>query len=454
VTSLLATPDRIEDQALWDSVAVTLRDVIVPALPPGHERDTAVQLGGLAEYARTRPTDQTPVRLAQLSEVLGAEPVELPAALQQAGALLADAVASPQDWANRAGAAEVRRLMLEFLREDIAAAQPLMMTFAGHPATDVRPADRIVPADERHALTSWLTSAFAEEVAIVRAVVMSGGHSRRMVRVSVRVKDQTRELVIRIEQGGMFGTDGTTEALAMRDLAAAGIPVPEVPWIEPSTEPLGHPFFVMNFVTGASEPDEESLEQFLHVLRAVHEVEPARLSDALGPVPPSPEQAIQDAVQGWTNLYRASVRTPVPLLEEAAEWLRHNLHPTGPPVVVHGDPGPGNFLHAGGRITALTDWEFVHYGDPAEDWAYFATIRARKLDSADGWFERIAKTVDIRNDPATWRAWEAFNQFKGACANLTALRLFRDTEQKAPNQLAIGTAVHLRFVDNLAKLVA
>ena len=37
-------------------------------------------------------------------------------------------------------------------------------------------------------------------------------------------------------------------------------------------------------------------------------------------------------------------------------------------MVVHGDPGPGNFLSEDGRIVALTDWEFVHHGDAAEDW--------------------------------------------------------------------------------------
>ncbi len=38
-------------------------------------------------------------------------------------------------------------------------------------------------------------------------------------------------------------------------------------------------------------------------------------------------------------------------------------------MIVHGDAGPGNFLFEGDRVTALLDWELVHYGDPMADLA-------------------------------------------------------------------------------------
>ena len=56
-------------------------------------------------------------------------------------------------------------------------------------------------------------------------------------------------------------------------------------------------------------------------------------------------------------------------------------------------------------------------------------------------------------DDETWGRWEAFNLFKGACANLSALRLFRDGVSTAPNLLAIGTAVHLRFLKQLVERI-
>ncbi len=43
-----------------------------------------------------------------------------------------------------------------------------------------------------------------------------------------------------------------------------------------------------------------------------------------------------------------------------------------PVALVHGDAGPGNFLFADGRLTALIDWELAHLGDPMEDLAWFS----------------------------------------------------------------------------------
>ena len=61
---------------------------------------------------------------------------------------------------------------------------------------------------------------------------------------------------------------------------------------------------------------------------------------------------------------------PDPVLQLALRWLRDNIpSDEGPAVLVHGDAGPGNFLHADGRVTALIDWELSHLGDPIEDLA-------------------------------------------------------------------------------------
>ncbi|MEP7350192.1 MAG: phosphotransferase family protein [Sphingorhabdus sp.] len=59
-----------------------------------------------------------------------------------------------------------------------------------------------------------------------------------------------------------------------------------------------------------------------------------------------------------------------PLIHLALDWLADNVPPSLPvPVIVHGDAGPANFLYADGTVTALLDWELVHYGDPMADLA-------------------------------------------------------------------------------------
>lgn len=444
------TGARIPDELLWASVAATLRDVVAPGLRPGHELDTTVQLQGLASYAASRPADQGDERARRLADALGAPVRDLPDALGRASAVLVAAVEGTGDLEV---AHRVRAELLRQLDEDVAVAAPLLETFSGHPATDVEPVERRVPEDELRALTAWFGDALGAPIEITRAFVLSGGHSRRMLVLEIDGPQGRERFVVRVEQGGTFGTDGTLEAEAMRALGRAGVAVAPVRWIERDAAVLGHPFFVMDLVPGGSAVDDAVLETFLRALHAVHAVDPRALAGSLGP-PPSPEVAVQAQVDRWLGVYRHSVPVPVPLLDEAAAWLRRYLRPTGPVAVVHGDPGPGNFLHQDGSITALTDWEFVHHGDAAEDWAYFATVRSRKLKSAEEWYAVIERTVGVRNDPQTWRAWEAFNQFKGACANLTALRIFRDGTSTTPNLLAIGTAVHARFLRRLADLVS
>jgi aminoglycoside phosphotransferase (APT) family kinase protein len=453
MTGFQGHPDRVHDVRLWRAVAATLRDVVAPALPPGYELDTVVQLQGLADYAATRPPDDAAERAGRLADALMAAPdLCLEDALRLASEALTTALDRPEDRRALERARAVRAELVAQLDRDVVMAAPLLETFAGHPASDEAPVDRRVQGEELARLVRWFEDALGGPVAVGRAVVLSGGHSRRMLVLDLQGPHGPERLVVRIEQGGTFGTDGTLEARVMQVLAEAGVPVAPVRWVEPDPRPLGQPFFVMDLVPGASNVDPGILESFLQVLHETHLIDPALLVDVLGPVP-DPQEAVAAQIDRWTAVYRQSSAAPVPLLDEAAAWLGRHLHPTGPVALVHGDPGPGNFLHAGGSITAVTDWEFVHYGDAAEDWAYFATIRSRKLKSAAEWYAQIERSVGVRNDARTWHAWETFNQFKGACANLTALRLFREGTASTPNLLAIGTAVHFRFLRRLADLV-
>lgn len=62
-----------------------------------------------------------------------------------------------------------------------------------------------------------------------------------------------------------------------------------------------------------------------------------------------------------------------PLIQLSIDWLADNIPVDLPaPVIVHGDAGPANFLYEGGKVTALLDWELVHYGDPMADLAMLA----------------------------------------------------------------------------------
>jgi aminoglycoside phosphotransferase (APT) family kinase protein len=412
----------------------------------------------VAAYRAARRPDPNPERAAVLRDLLGLPGAGDLQVLDAAGRLLSDAVTGDAELAG-----PVYARCRQWFDEDVAAAAPLLELFTGHHRD---PEGGPPPADPElvDRLAQWLDK---RGVRLRDVRVISGGFSRLMLDVRWTAgqgtggHDSGRQGtgghgVVRIEQDGMFGTEGRREASVMRILRARGYPVPAIVWEEPDPDALGHPFFVMEFVDGRARTDDEGLDDMLRALRRLHSLgrEPADEVAVLDGLPAGhgPEQAIDAQLRHWHDVYRSAVAYPIPLLERGFAWLRANLRPTGPSVIVHGDPGPGNALQDASGVAAVIDWELAHAGDAAEDWAYLALIRGRRLASPDSWKKRLAATAGVAYDEPTWRAWEAFNSVKGACVNLTALDVFARTARPTPDLLAIGVAVHLRFLRRAVEL--
>jgi aminoglycoside phosphotransferase (APT) family kinase protein len=403
----------------------------------------------VAAYGAARRPDPNPQRAAVLRDLLGLPAADDREALEAAGRLLGDAVTG--DAGSAALARQVHALCLQWFDEDVKEAAPLLELFTGHhrdpeggpPQADPELVGR---------LATWLTERSGPGARLNDVTVISGGFSRLML----DVRWTGGRGVVRIEQDGMFATEGRREAAAMRILRAHGYPVPAVLWEESDPGVLGHPFFVMEHVAGRARTDDEGLDDMLRSLARLHglgrqAVDEIAALDGLA-AGGEPELAISAQLRHWHDVYRSAVEYPIPLLERGFAWLRAHLRATGPSVVVHGDPGPGNALQDSGGVAAVIDWEFAHAGDAAEDWAYLALIRGRRLGSPQSWKARLAATVDVGFGEPTWRAWEAFNSVKGACVNLTALDVFRRSLRPTPDLLAIGVAVHLRFLRRAVEL--
>jgi len=422
----------------------------------------------VAAYRVARSSDPKPERAAVLRDLLGLPGADDRQVLDAAGRLLSDAVtgdavtgdavagdALTGGTATGGGSAglagQVHELCLRWHDEDVKAAAPLLELFTGHhrdPEGGPLAADPELVAR----LGQWLAQRAGPGARLQDATVIAGGFSRLML----DVRWTGGHGVVRIEQDGMFGTEGRREASVMRILRARGYPVPAILWEEPDPGVLGHPFFVMEYVDGRARTDDEGLDDMLRALGQLYRLGPEAVDEVAAldglPAGGGPEQAIDAQLRYWHDVYRSAVPDPIPLLDRGFAWLRANLRATGPPVIVHGDPGPGNALQDATGVAAVIDWELAHVGDAAEDWAYLALIRGRRLGSPQSWKARLAATVGVVYDEPTWRAWEAFNSVKGACVNLTALDVFGRTSRPTPDLLAIGVAVHLRFLSRAVEL--
>lgn len=105
-------------------------------------------------------------------------------------------------------------------------------------------------------------------------------------------------------------------------------------------------------------------QDFMAQLARLHAIDVTRV-EGLGTPRPLREEVLSRIAK-----IRARTGGNDPLVRLALDWLEDNV-PAEPDrlVVVHGDAGPSNFLFAEGRVTALLDWELVHFGDPMADLA-------------------------------------------------------------------------------------
>ncbi|MBM3827298.1 MAG: phosphotransferase family protein [Actinobacteria bacterium] len=300
---------------------------------------------------------------------------------------------------------------------------------------------------ESEALADWLV-AVLDWSAVESFHRISEGHSREMV---VATATNGERVVVRIEQGGVFGTDGIRESRLMTGLHEHGVPVARVLAGDERGVVMGRRFFVMEYVP--SVPGKPPpVGDFIGVLHAMHGIDPTSgsLGDLLGVSNvANVREATMTQVRRWRDVYRSSTDEPVALLERSAEWLMINAPEGDRLSVVHGDAGPDNFVHDGKRVLAITDWEFGHVGDPMEDWVFCIQMRGSRALPKDEWLGQLATITGIRIAPEVWRYWEAFNYFKGSCANLTCRRLYETGANPAPNMAIVGTAVYRMFLQKL-----
>ena len=123
------------------------------------------------------------------------------------------------------------------------------------------------------------------------------------------------------------------------------------------------------------------LREYIENLHALHSLpaDDAAAAEFGLSSPPTAEQLAFAKIQFMEADYHASEPQlrPEPLIEFALWWLHENFPSDRTRACrVQGDTGPGQFMVADGRITALIDWELSHIGDPMLD---FGVMRMRNM---------------------------------------------------------------------------
>jgi aminoglycoside phosphotransferase (APT) family kinase protein len=231
---------------------------------------------------------------------------------------------------------------------------------------------------------AWVGSITDDAVAAVDE--LTGGASRNSFILTAR---SGRKYFLRMDagHGPLSGTPFTLdrEYGVLEYLKGRGVPIPGVlAWS------AVHNAVLMEFVPGHTSyqrigPEAEEAQVRRELIAAVVALQsiPTRDLKVLGDYCGEPlKRAIPADLGIWRVLYDRRVTIRDPLVEFSFNWLSQSVPDAdSPPVIVHGDVGPGNFIVDDGHVRALIDWELVRVGHPLED---VACIIARALGAPFG----------------------------------------------------------------------
>jgi len=281
----------------------------------------------------------------------------------------------------------------------------------------------------------------------------------------------TAELFLRCDRGEGFGINAQfsleREARVLEALGKTLVPVPGI-WGYTRV----HKAILMDRMPGRNDfhriADPEERERvashFMECLAELHALSPEKLDLADLRVPSTPQEHASLELDASERLLTRLTKRREPLLTFALDWLRRSLpERVERTALLQGDTGPGNFLCHQGRVSAVLDWEFAHYGDPLEDLAWicvrdvatpFGDLGARfrqyerltgiPLDLGRVRYYRVAamvrtiaalvvanQSLDPSADVATLLAWEvAFTRM--TCASLAEAMGVETAEVEAP----------------------
>jgi aminoglycoside phosphotransferase (APT) family kinase protein len=138
-----------------------------------------------------------------------------------------------------------------------------------------------------------------------------------------------------------------------------------------------HCVAIQSFEPGRADlnnaPREEQhavMLHFMEILADLHRIDVHALDLPGFEMPATPEEhsllelrAVEDP-----RLARFAPDASSVLSAFGQRWLlNHVPRSVERTVLLQGDTGPGNFMFLDGRVTAVVDWEWAHYGDPMED---------------------------------------------------------------------------------------
>lgn len=268
------------------------------------------------------------------------------------------------------------------------------------------------------ALEPWLArETGAERVIITNAALLAGGAVQQNWRLDVEVTGGPRAgshgWVLRTDAAASLDVslDRMSEFRCIEAAYKAGVKVAEPIAASNDLALIGRAFAIQALVAGNAQGRrivrDPALPEFGDALARdigrelarIHSVRPTN-----GTLPFLPVPVVNPSRREVATMRKGldSASEPRPALEYILSWLDANAPEPRTVALVHGDFRTGNYMVDKGRLTAVLDWEFCHWGDPREDLGWFIARcwRFGNDDKVAGGIAKLASLLDGYNAEA------------------------------------------------------
>jgi aminoglycoside phosphotransferase (APT) family kinase protein len=275
-------------------------------------------------------------------------------------------------------------------------------------------------------------------------------------------QDRRQGFIIRRDpDASLLVTDRDVEFRVMDAVAAQGVPVPKMYWLEQDGAWLERPFFVMERIDGCETSPQKMLmeprfyqvrsliaQRSVEILGRIHAVDWAAAGLQVLGVPEDERACAAMEIERWEAVVDRETLEPQPVLRAALRWLRK--HPPAPAqkiVLVHADYRTGNFLCSSeGEIKGVLDWEMTHLGDPMEDvawacirpWRWLGDEQIGGLMDRSDFYRLYTEETGLSVDGDAIRFWEVLGNVKLAAIFLTGARSFCDGRTRSAMMALLG----------------
>lgn len=281
----------------------------------------------------------------------------------------------------------------------------------------------------------------AQSVVIAKAELLSGGAVQENWLLDVEVSggphsgnarwvlrtDAAARLPVSLDRSGEFAV------LKMADRAGVKVARPIMEYSD--TDLIGAPFMLQDCVAGSAQARRivragdldqwgPSLARELATeLAKIHRIRPGIESSAFLAFLPQPLLPPSRAKVARLRSLLDGAGEARPVLEYILCWLDRNAPRPNPQCLVHGDFRTGNYMVDGGKLTAILDWEFAHWGDPLEDIGWFCArcwrfgndeLEAGGIATRDVFLDAYCGAADVRVHAVDVAYWEILAAAKWA----------------------------------------